>query len=210
MQKMYMFIEKLILFAIRVKLFILKRCWNYSGRIYLKAIGVITAGPPMLYGYPVITLKPKSKIILGEGVVLCSDSRFTDLGVCRPVVIRTLRPGALVSIGNNTGLSGVAVCAAISVEIGSECLLGADVQIFDTDFHQVAANNRRFNKSPENVKCAPVIIENNVFIGAGSKIMKGVKIGSNSVIGAGSVVTRDIPENSIAAGNPARVLGRVC
>jgi acetyltransferase-like isoleucine patch superfamily enzyme len=54
-----------------------------------------------------------------------------------------------------------------------------------------------------------VVVEDNVFIGAGCKVLKGVRIGCNSVIGTGSIVTKDIPANSIAAGNPAKVIGNV-
>ncbi|MDT4289248.1 acyltransferase [Methylomonas sp. MO1] len=202
-------VYKLFFFLLRVKTAILRRWWKLSGRLLFKANGIVADVMPTLYGLPIISVKPNSKISIGKGVVLCSDPRFTDLGVTHPVIIRTLRPNAKISIGAGSGISGAVICAAVAVEIGSECLLGADVQIFDTDFHPVAAENRRFNKSSDNVKCAPVVIEDNVFLGAGSKIMKGVRIGRNSVIGAGAVVAKDIPSNSIAVGNPARVIGQV-
>ncbi|WKJ90124.1 acyltransferase [Methylomonas montana] len=195
--------------VLRLRDAVLKRWWNFSGRLLLRASGVDTQYRTILYGYPIVTLCPDSKVIFGDGVMLCSDSRFTALGSSRPVIIRTLRPKSQITIGANTGLSGTVICSAVSVEIGSECLLGADVQIFDTDFHKIEPKNRRFDKSPDKVRCAPVVIEDNVFIGAGSKVMKGVKIGRNSVIGAGSIVTKDIPCNSIAVGNPAKVIGSV-
>lgn len=171
--------------------------------------GVSFYKPPILYGYPMIFMSPASKIELGEQVVLCSDSRFTALGVTRPVILRTLRPDAEISIGADSGLSGTVICAALSVKIGAECLIGADVQVYDTDFHSLRAANRRHNDNPEQIAAAAVIIEDNVFIGAGSKILKGVRIGRNSVIGAGSIVSKDIPPNSIAAGNPAKVISEL-
>jgi len=198
--------NSIYLFIIRVRNAILTRWWNFSGRMLLKTQGVEILGRLSLYNYPIINMKPGSKIVLGDAVALCSDSRFTDLGVCRPVIIRTLRPDAKIKIGADTGLSGVVICAAISIEIGSECLFGADVQIFDTDFHALSPENRRHNNSAECIGSAPVIIEDNVFIGAGSKVMKGVTIGKNSVIGAGSIVSKDIPANSIAVGIPAKVI----
>lgn len=201
--------SKIFFFAIRVYNAILKRWWRLTSRFFLQAHGVVMQATPTLYGYPIISTSPQSTIRLGKGIVLCSVSRFTALGVSRPVILRTLRPNAIISIGENTGISGGVICAAVSVEIGSECLLGADVQIFDNDFHKIEPENRRFNSSPNNVKCAPVIIEDNVFVGAGSKIMKGVRVGENSVIGAGAVVTKDIPRNSIAAGNPAKIIGHL-
>ena len=204
-----MFAKTIFIFAVRVRNALLTRWWSLSGRILLHINGVVMQGPPILYGYPIITLKPDSKIIFGKDVVLCSDSRFTELGVSRPVIIRTQRPNAFISIGSDTGLSGVAICAAVAIEIGSKCLIGADVQIFDNDFHTIDPGNRRHENSFDKIKSAPVVIEDNVFIGVGSKILKGVRIGRNSVIGAGSIVSKDIPANSIAAGNPAKVIGKL-
>lgn len=156
------------------------------------------------YGTPIISVAPESSIRVGERVVLCSDSRFTALGVSRRVVLRTLSPGAIVEIGSDTGISGGVICAAHSVTIGRECLLGADVMIVDTDFHPLDPVGRRFSQA--NVGVKPVVIEDNVFIGARTVVLKGVRIGKNAVVGAGSVVVSDIPPNCIAAGNPARVI----
>ncbi|NLF40795.1 acyltransferase [bacterium] len=108
-------------------------------------------------------------------------------------------------IGDDTGLSGAAVCAARSVSIGAGCLIGANAAITDCDFHAVAPENRRYNTSPDAVGCAPVIIGDNVWIGMNVIILKGVTIGRNSIIGAGSVVTKSIPPDCFAAGQPAVV-----
>ncbi|WP_347988535.1 acyltransferase [Methylomonas sp. AM2-LC] len=193
----------------RVQTAILTRWWNLSGRWLLNLEGVSFEQAPTLYGCPIVSLSPNSKISLGKDVVLCSNSHFTALGVSRPVILRTLRPNASITIGNDTGMSGVAICAAVSIQIGANCLFGADVQIFDTDFHKITADNRRHDDNPDHIAAAPIIIEDNVFIGAGSKIMKGVRIGQNSVIGAGSIVSKDIPPNSIAAGVPAKVIANM-
>lgn len=191
---------------LRLQVALLIRWWKFIGRILLQIKGVSFQRPPILYGLPIVSMLPDSKIVLGDDVLLCSDSRFTDLGVAKPVILRTLRPNASIEIGADSGLSGTVVCAAVSVKIGTECLIGADVQIFDTDFHKLAAKNRRQDNAPENIGCAPVVIEDNVFIGASSIVMKGVTIGRNSVIGAGSIVSKSIPANCIAAGNPAKVI----
>jgi acetyltransferase-like isoleucine patch superfamily enzyme len=112
-------------------------------------------------------------------------------------------PGAQITIGDETGLSGTTICAVKSVSIGKRCLIGADVLITDTDFHPINMEGRRY-KGASAAASSPIVIEDDVFIGARSIILKGVRIGSGSVIGAGSVVTKDIPANSVAAGNPAR------
>jgi acetyltransferase-like isoleucine patch superfamily enzyme len=149
-------------------------------------------------------MAPGSRIRIEDGVTLCSDSRFTALGVTRPVILRTMRSGASIHIGAHAGLSGTVVCAAQSVSIGAECLMGSNVLVADNDFHPLAPAQRRH--SEVDIISAPVVIEDNVFVGTGSMVLRGVTIGSDSVIGAGSVVTRNVPAGVVAAGNPARTL----
>jgi acetyltransferase-like isoleucine patch superfamily enzyme len=160
-------------------------------------------------GKPITSIANESKVHIGARTVICSDSRYTELGVNHPVIIRTLRPGAVISIGEDSGMSGTVLCAALSIAIGRDCLIGANVTITDTDFHSLNPVGRRYNKDFNSISAKPVAIGNNVFVGASSVILKGVSIGDNCVIGAGSVVTSDIPTNSIAAGNPARVIGKL-
>jgi len=159
-----------------------------------------------LLGMPIVSVCKGSEIFIGDDCVFCSVSKMTDLGVNHALVIRTLRPDASVTIGDHTGISGGSFCAAIRIEIGSECLFGANVTITDSDFHPVKPNGRRYNTNVKDIPAAPVIIEDNVFIGTGAYILKGVRIGENSVVGAGAVVTKNVPRNSIVAGNPAKVI----
>ncbi|MDP1789723.1 MAG: DapH/DapD/GlmU-related protein [Methylibium sp.] len=125
------------------------------------------------------------------------------------MILRTVRSGARIRIGAETGISGGSICAAVSVEIGSRCLLGADVLIVDTDFHAIEPIGRRTNTDWSRIGCAPVHIGDDVFIGARAIILKGVSVGAGAVIGAGSVVTRSVPEGVIVAGNPAIAVGSV-
>lgn len=160
-------------------------------------------------GLPIITLMADSTLEIGQRTVLVSTSMVADLGVINPVILRTVRPHAHISIGDDAGLTGTVICAAKSVTVGRHCLIGSDVIIADNDFHPVTAPNRRYERDPDRIGAKPVVIGDNVFIGARSVILKGVHIGDNAVIGAGSVVTHDIPANTIAAGNPARVVAGV-
>ena len=180
--------------------------WRAIMPISLMLCGVRAAKSARFFGIPIISKAPSSTIEIGERVIICSHSLFTDLGVNHPVILRTLRPGAYISIGADTGISGATICAARGVSIGSGCLLGANVTIADTDFHAVDVHDRRHHDGDDVVASAPIFIEDNVFVGANSIILKGVRIGANSVIGAGAVVTSSIPCDSIAAGNPARVI----
>lgn len=191
---------------VRIWLKILKEWWQLTVPLRLRAQGVELGVGARFYGMPVVGMAKGSRIRLGDRVVLCSDSRFTALGVNHPVVLRTLRPGAEIVIGNDCGISGGSICAAIRVELGNECLVGANVTIADTDFHAIKPDGRRFNNNPQEIGAAPVKIEDNVFIGTGAVVLKDLRVGRNSVIGTSSVVTKDVPPDSIAAGNPARIL----
>lgn len=88
--------------------------------------------------------------------------------------------------------------------------IGGNTVIYDTDFHSLDPNIR-FSKTKDKVsaKWGKVSIGNQVFIGAHSTILKGVTIGDNSVIGACSVVTKNIPRNEIWGGNPAKYLAKI-
>jgi acetyltransferase-like isoleucine patch superfamily enzyme len=159
-----------------------------------------------LYGTPIVDVARGSTICIGDRVVLCSRSRSTALGINHPVVLRTLRPGAELELGDDSGLSGGSICAAFSVVIGAGCLIGANTMITDTDFHPLESAERRYASLPRPNEKDRVVIGDNVFVGANATILKGVRIGSNSVIGAGSVVCDSIPPSVVAAGNPCRVI----
>jgi acetyltransferase-like isoleucine patch superfamily enzyme len=159
------------------------------------------------YGWPIVRCAPGSTLVVGRNAMLISDSRFSEPGVSHPCVLRTLRSGASLTVGDNVGMSGCSICAAECVSIGDDCLLGADVLITDTDFHAVDPEGRRWRK--DGVRTASVHIGRNVFIGARSMVLKGVSIGDDAVVGAGSVVTSDVPAGAVAAGSPARVIGSV-
>jgi maltose O-acetyltransferase len=91
------------------------------------------------------------------------------------------------------------------IRVGRGCLIGPGVQIFDSDFHSLDSGQRQSGTHP----CRPVVIEENVLIGASVTVLKGVTVGRNSVVAAGAVVTSDVPSDSIVAGVPARVVQRL-
>lgn len=106
--------------------------------------------------------------------------------------------GASISIGDGTYLNrNTEIVAARSVKIGRDCKIGRDVLIMDTDQHALPGSE---------LMVAPVVIEDRAWIGARAIVLKGVRIGHDSVVGAGSVVTRDVPARTIVAGQPGRVV----
>ena len=157
-----------------------------------------------IFGYPIISIAKNSRFEIGQNLMLISSNYFSESGVNHSVVIRTLNKNAEIKIGNNVGISGGCICAASKIEIGDNVLIGANSSIIDTDFHPIDPVNRRF--SNVNVQTKAIKISNNVFIGMNSIILKGVIIGENCVIGSGSIVTKNIPKNSIAIGNPCKVV----
>jgi|688.fasta_scaffold530420_2 acetyltransferase-like isoleucine patch superfamily enzyme len=112
-------------------------------------------------------------------------------------------PHARILVGPGTQFSNnVQVFAENRVTIGARCLIGDAVLIMDSDFHNLSPEGRHC----ETAATAPVVLEDNVFVGSRVIILKGVTIGKDSVIGAGSVVISSIPSGVIAAGNPAKVI----
>jgi maltose O-acetyltransferase len=111
-------------------------------------------------------------------------------------------PGAMLEIGENVFLNyGCSLAARQLIRIGNDCSIGTHVMIMDNSFHRLEPERR--NEPPPS---APVILEANVWLGARVIVLPGVRIGEGSAIGAGSVVTHDIPPRSLAAGVPARVI----
>ncbi len=106
---------------------------------------------------------------------------------------------AFIKIGNGTYLNrNTVIVAKERVEIGKDCKIAWDVVIIDSDLHPLPGETK--------VDTKPVIIMDNVWIGCRVIVLKGVTIGSGAIIAAGAVVTKDVPENSIAAGVPARII----
>lgn len=149
----------------------------------------------------------------GLGVLECADEvqigyfpspGFLD-GLCH---IEARARTARVVIGRGTTINNgfTAICETSTISIGARCSIGPGVTIFDSDFHGLSASQRNVASA---VQRADVFIGDDVFIGAGAIILKGVRIGARSVVGAGSVVVKSLPEAVIAAGNPARVVGQV-
>jgi galactoside O-acetyltransferase len=98
--------------------------------------------------------------------------------------------------------NGASIQSASKIEIGDNVMIGINCFLVDTDGHDLDPQ-KRMTGIP---KSSQIIIKNNVVIFYNSVVLKGVTIGENSVIGSCSVVTKDIPPNVFAAGNPARVI----
>ena len=143
------------------------------------------------------------KISIGDNFTLTSGDCINPL--CRNIrACIFITHGGTINIGNNVGMSSPCLWIKESLTIGNNVNIGGNCIIMDNDVHQIEYIGRRSNKG--NVKSSPVVIEDYVWLGANVTVLKGVTIGARSIIGAGSVVTKSIPADCIAAGNPACVI----
>jgi len=174
-------------------IFVSSRLWNIKIDYPYKAIG------------PVLFKKyPTSKIIIGKNSSFRSSPASNLVGINRPCAISTHSKPATIIIGERCGFSGTIIGAYNQITIGNHVLCGANTTITDFDWHPVLKNG------VTEMASAPIIIEDNVWLGMNTVVLKGASIGRNAIIGANSVVTKSIPANAIAAGNPAKVLGTIC
>jgi acetyltransferase-like isoleucine patch superfamily enzyme len=158
-------------------------------------------------GLPIVSLARQSSIRIGSHAYLISRSHNTALGVNHPVILRAMKPGARIRIGEHFRASGVTLCAARGILIGDRVTMGANATVVDTDFHSLDPAKRFSPQEDElDAKAAPVRIGSDVFVGMNAMILKGVSVGNAAVVAAGSVVTKDVPDAAIVGGNPARII----
>lgn len=193
------------------KLFFLPRkirCnfYKYYNRLLLRWSGAVLGAKSQMFNKIYFCRDRESECVIGDNFVFYS-------GDCLNPLTRNLcgciyqEKGSYIKIGDNVGFSSVCIRSTIGIEIGDNVKLGGGVVILDTDAHSLDYKLRKIpSQDKANAACSPILIKNDVLIGAYSIILKGVTIGEGSVIGSGSIVTKDIPSHCIAAGNPCKVI----
>jgi acetyltransferase-like isoleucine patch superfamily enzyme len=144
------------------------------------------------------------RIEIGSRVQILNSLRQNTAGIVHKTVL-IAADGALLRIGDDVGISGAILDARDNIVIGDRCMLGANCSVLSSDYHPLDAVARH-NRVMGAVRTAPVTLEEDVWIGANSLILKGVTIGAGSIVGAGSVITKNIPRGVVVAGNPARIV----
>ena len=146
------------------------------------------------------------KIVLGEGVHITG-------GYCRNRISRNVASSVStqgegeIFIGDHSGISSSCIWSRKSISIGKNVNIGADCIIMDHDAHSLDPVSRRdYSSDEKNIATAPVRICDDALLGTRVIVLKGVTIGEGSVVGAGSVVVKDIPPHQVWAGNPARFI----
>jgi acetyltransferase-like isoleucine patch superfamily enzyme len=166
-------------------------------RFWARCRGVEFLGNCEFMGRPKFKLYPGTRVIIDDGCRFLSGHTDNFIGIDRPCIISAYNPGTVVKIGRGSGFSGTVIGAFAGITIGENVKCGANTLITDSDWHL---------EDPRSGVPRPVFIGDNVWLGVGCMVLKGVRIGENSIIGANSVVTGDIPANVVAAGNPCMVI----
>ncbi len=151
--------------------------------------------------------RTEGSIHLGDGVRLLAGWRSNRVGMTCPCLLQTFGEGK-IRIDDHSGGSAVVLSSRSMISIGKHVNIGGNVRIYDHDFHALKFDKRRLglNEQSQYIRSAPVIIGDDVFIGANAIILKGVNIGERSIVAAGAVVFRgQYPPSSILSGNPATV-----
>lgn len=189
--------------------------YKYYNRFWFKVIGIE-------YGKRMVV---EDKIyVLGRGKIIIGDDFTFTSGNCHNPICRNIR-GALypifseseIIIGNCVGISSACLWAKERITIGNNVNIGGDCLLLDSDAHPHHYIDRRrdfedkleFDTYQKKILSAPIVIEDDVWIGARCIILKGVHIGARSIIAAGSVVTKDIPTNCVAGGNPCTIIRKI-
>jgi acetyltransferase-like isoleucine patch superfamily enzyme len=183
-----------------IKLKVISSICTVYMKIDLKFRGINYGKSIRFYGVAKFKRSNQGNIILGNNCTLHSKSTSNLIGVNHPCIFTALAPGSNLIIGDYCGFSGTVIGCFDMIKIGNNVRCGANTLITDSDWHLY---------DPRAGKPMPITIENNVWLGVNVTVLKGVRIGTNSVIGANSVVTKDIPSNVIAAGNPCKVIKKI-
>jgi acetyltransferase-like isoleucine patch superfamily enzyme len=161
------------------------------------------------HGIPLIRVdRQGGRIKIGKDFSMNNGYKGNPIGQSERCVLLA-GPNSSLVIGNNTGISQCALIAYADLYVGNSVKIGGGSCVYTTDFHSLDKNIRGGVNDLKERMCAPVNIDDNVFIGARCVILKGVSIGENSIIGAGSVVTKSVPANQIWAGNPAKFIRKL-
>ena len=182
---------------------LLRLLTNSRARYLTRRRCILVVAATARVDYTRIYRRPPAKLTIGSGTIFGGS-------------IASDRPEAEVSIGDNTFIGNSLFVCASGIFIGDDVLISWGCTIVDHDSHSTDWINRckdvehtmRGFKDWSQVKIRPVVIGNKAWVGFNVIILKGVNVGEGAIVGAGSVVTKDVPAYSVVAGNPARIVGQ--
>ncbi len=175
-------------------------------RLKFSFLGIRYGKRCIVHGHVRAILGRNAEVTIGDNFCFLSGRTLNPLArnlqgsIC-------VNEGASLVIGNNVAVSSVVLWCHQSIKIGNHVDIGANTIIMDSDAHSMNHLDRRDSRKDfTNKKDKPIVIGNDVLIGTNCIILKGVTIGNRCVVGAGSVVTRSVPDDCIVAGNPAKIV----
>jgi galactoside O-acetyltransferase len=172
-------------FVVRIRLTLIAR-WNGTRLIMKGSVG---------QDHPV-RIQGCGTLRIDQGVVL----GFIFAGAQgQPILFQPRSYSAEISLGREAQImNGCQLIAFERIEIGPKCAIGAGCLLMDSDAHDIDPKRRH-----EPGKTAPILLEENVWLGSRVTILKGVRVGRDAVVGSGAVVTKNVANGDIVAGNPA-------
>ena len=194
-------LNKLLLKILNLPIIIRTRFYPCFNRLLFRLKGVTFGRNMTIMGK--VSVIGDGKITIGDDFYMSSGDTISAISSNLQGAIFTEKDSEII-IGNQVGMTSTRMRISNRLVVGDNVKIGACVLLIDTDSHPIDYKLRR--TSNEGVKSAPIVIEDDVWIGAHSIVLKGVTIGARSIIGAGSVVTKSIPADCIAAGNPAKII----
>lgn len=180
------------------------RIGMYTNLIRLQMYGIVHGKHCVIHGKLYIHLYPTAKVKIGDNFYCSSGNCVNALSANRRGCIYATKD-ANITIGDHVGMSSTVLWAINSITIGNYVKIGADCLLLDTDSHSLDYLMRR-GQYTDWVIAKPIVIGDDVLIGARCIILKGCTIGARSIIAAGSVVTKSFPSDCLIGGNPARLI----
>ncbi len=188
------------------------RRWN---KFYFFLIGVSYGRNMCVFNK--IHIAGNGNVIIGDNFNFSSGDHLNPISRNIEGSIYVPNDNSLIKIGNNVGISSACLWANECITIGNNVNIGADCIIIDTDAHPHNYVQRRSEfissvtseEYSKQIPTSPIVIDDDVWIGARCQVLKGVHIGARSIISAGSIVTKDIPADCIAGGVPAKVIKQI-
>ena len=181
-----------------------RHCYILINKLRLRLKGITYGDNCLIFNS--FYLQNNGKITIGDDFLLQSGKGYNPLSRNIKASLVT-DSNANITIGNHVHCSSICIRARKSIIIGDNVKIGGDTIIIDSNAHSLNYQDRRNDSlDASNAIHNEVVIGNDVLIGTRCIILKGVHIGDRSVIGAGSVVTKSIPADCIAAGNPCKII----
>lgn len=187
-------------------------CYLRINRIYFRVQGVSFGKNLRVYNK--VYLEGNGQVIIGDDFICTSGNSINPISRNLQGSFYTDLERSVIQIGDRVGISSSCIWSMDKVTIGNDVNIGSDCVIMDHDAHPHNYLQRRrieafavpYPEYSKLIASSPVTIGDDVWIGARCIILKGVTIGDRTIIAAGSVVTKSIPSDCVAGGNPCRVI----